>query len=52
MPQWDGHPTWAHKVCESCLKNAGDRVEMIPEEHGSHIQHLLVCPQCGATKRL
>ncbi len=46
-----GH--WNYGVCESCLKNAGDTVNMIKEKLDAHhhIEHF-VCPQCGATKRL
>lgn len=52
MPLWDGQPNWTHGTCESCLKNAGDTIRMVREGADSHVPGFLVCPQCGATKRL
>jgi predicted RNA-binding Zn-ribbon protein involved in translation (DUF1610 family) len=49
----DEPANWTFSQCESCAKNAGDRVEMVKERiDPSHDTDHFVCPQCGATKRL
>lgn len=52
MPFGEEPGTWTYGVCESCLKNAGERVEMARECIGSGCPEFFVCPQCGSTKRL
>jgi len=50
--------TWTYGVCESCLKNSHERVEMKMElitsrypEIGNS-EEMWVCTKCGATKKL
>lgn len=43
---------WTQGYCESCEKNAGERVEMVREKICEGQFECYVCPQCGATKRL
>lgn len=44
--------SWNHRFCESCLKNAGEKIEMVVDKIGPGLGEFFVCPQCGATKRL
>ena len=52
MPFGDDPGFWNYGLCESCLKNAGDKVKMVKERIGHSPDEHFVCPQCGATKRL
>lgn len=49
MPFGDDPGKWNCGLCESCIKNANEKIEMVCEslEFG---KGMLVCPQCGATK--
>ena len=48
--------TWTLGLCESCLKNAHEKVKVIREivysTDSNSAEEMFVCPQCGATKRL
>lgn len=50
--------TWTYRLCETCLKNSHEKVEMIKEEikstdvDSSFSKEMWVCPVCGSTKRL
>lgn len=52
MPFGDDPGFWTYEYCESCMKNAGDKIKMIREGVDSHLPNHFVCPQCGATKRV
>lgn len=46
--------TWNFKVCEFCLKNSHERVEMIKEKlvWDGVEEEVWVCPACGSVKKL
>jgi len=50
--------TWTYGLCESCLKNSHERIEMGKEAIKSRYpeiknsEEMWVCPICGATKKL
>lgn len=50
MPFGEEPGNWTYGVCESCLKNAEDKIEMIREKVSS--EEMWVCPACGSCKRL
>lgn len=52
MPFGDEPGNWNYGVCESCLKNAGDKIRMLRESIADGSGEFFVCPQCGSTKRL
>lgn len=50
----DDHGNWNYGFCETCVKNAHERVRMVKERiDPSHRKtEFFVCPECGSTKRL
>ena len=51
MPFGNEPGFWNYGTCESCLKNAGDKIKMLRECIAGACTEMFVCPQCGATKR-
>jgi hypothetical protein len=47
--------SWTFGLCESCLKNSHEEVEMVRinliSDYGKK-EEMWCCPVCGATKRL
>jgi hypothetical protein len=49
---------WLYGLCDSCFKNAHEKVRMVREKiasgdtMASNSQDTWVCTKCGATKRL
>jgi hypothetical protein len=48
--EYDGKWTYGH--CESCMKNAREKIKMIREKIDENSPVMFVCPQCGSTKKL
>ena len=50
--------TWTYGICETCLKNSHEKVEMVREKvvsgdiEGRYSEEIWICPVCGASKRL
>ena len=48
----ENHGDWNFGFCETCMKNAHDKIKMIREKIEANSPEFFVCPQCGSTKRL
>ena len=50
--------SWTYGYCESCLRNAHEKVKMVKikiksgDPEGKHSKEMWVCTQCGSTRWL